>query len=203
MKSIVDTIVDKKLRIQTAGRDDYYEDEYHHAYEPTPYVVLQKLVESGYISKENTVIDYGCGKGRVDFYLASQIGCRSIGIEYDERMYSASLINMKTYTGKNRPVFICITAENYEIEEADCFYFFNPFSVEILQSVLGRILDSYYDNPRRMKLFFYYPDIEYIAYLMIKDELMFVDEINCENLFDNSNCREKILVFEIGGCGYN
>lgn len=200
MKSLDDAIVDKELKIQTTGRDAYHEDAYHHAYEPTPYGVLQRLVESGYISKENTVIDYGCGKGRVDFYLALKLGCRSIGIEYDEEIYAASLKNLSTYTGKNKPEFICIAAEHYELEAAaDCFYFFNPFSVEILKSVLGRIVESYYDNPRKMRLFFYYPDIEYIAYLMTKDEFMFVDEINCENLFEGSNSREKILVFEVGG----
>lgn len=110
---------------------------------------------------------------------------------------------MKTYTGKNRPVFICVDAEIYEIEDGDCFYFFNPFSVEILKSVLGRIVESFYDNPRLMRLFFYYPDMDYIAYLMTKDELMFADEINCESLFKGNNSREKILVFEIAGYDAN
>lgn len=40
---------DKKLRINTAGRDDSHADEYHYPYEPTPYSVLERLAESGLI----------------------------------------------------------------------------------------------------------------------------------------------------------
>ena len=54
---------DKQLNIQTIGRDDSEEDNYHHPYEPTPYSVLERLADSGYIEQENILIDYGCGKG--------------------------------------------------------------------------------------------------------------------------------------------
>ena len=53
----------------------------------------------------------------------------------------------------------------------DKIYFFNPFSVEILQKVIAQILDSYYENIRTIQLFFYYPSDEYISYLMTVDEL--------------------------------
>ena len=38
-----------------------------------------------------------------------------------------------------------------------------------------------------------------MAYLMTKDELLFVDEIDCEDLFEGKNERERILVFEVVG----
>lgn len=49
---------------------------------------------------------------------------------------------------------------------------------------MGKILESYYEEPRSMKLFFYYPADEYVAYLMTRVELMFVDEIDCSALFE-------------------
>lgn len=79
----------------------------------------------------------------------------------------------------------------------DCFYFFNPFTVEILQSVMGKIVESYYDNPRPIYLFFYYPHVDFVAYLMTKDELTFVDEIDCQDLFEGQDDRERILIFEV------
>jgi len=194
---MMDEIIDKKLKIQTMGRDDYKADDYHHPYEPTPYEVLDRLAESGYITQDNIVIDYGCGKGRVGFYLSAKLGCQTIGVEYDERMYALALKNQQTFTGRGKTEFVCIPAENYRVEEGDCFYFFNPFTVEILHSVLGKIMDSYYEKPRAMTFFFYYPDAEYVGFLMTREELMFVDEIDCEDLFDGKNCREKILVFEV------
>ena len=49
-----------------------------------------------------------------------------------------------------------------------------------------------------MQLFFYYPSDEYVSYLMTVSELCFVDEMDCQDLFDGKNIREKILVFEVG-----
>lgn len=86
--------------------------------------------------------------------------------------------------------------ENYVVPaEVDRVFFFNPFSVEILRKVLTKIEDSYYENPREIQLFFYYPSDEYISELMTVDMLYFVDEIDCRDLFDGENPRERIMVF--------
>ena len=59
---------DKRLQIHTIGRDDLNADEYRYPYEPTPYCVLERLAESGLFGENDVVLDYGCGKGRVDFF---------------------------------------------------------------------------------------------------------------------------------------
>lgn len=188
---------DKLLHIKTTGRDDSRADQYRYPYEPTPYSVLERLANSGYITKKNTLVDYGCGKGRVDFFLSYQTRCKSIGIEYDERIHVSATENQKTAVSGGRTKFVLGSAENYEVpEEADRFYFFNPFSVELLQKVMSRIEDSYYANPREMLMFFYYPSDEYVAYLMTKDEVSFFDEVDCRDLFEGEEPREKILIFE-------
>lgn len=190
---------DKKLKIDTCGRLEGHADDYHHPYEPTPYSVLERLAESGYITEDNRVIDYGCGKGRVGFFLNYKISCPVVGIEFNEKICTGALENRKRYVGgkQNALEFICADAKDYRVKDADCFYFFNPFSLEILQSVLGKLLDSYYAEPRSVQLFFYYPADEYVAYLMTRDELMFVDEIDCSDLFEGQNQRERILIFEV------
>ena len=189
---------DKLLRIKTTGRDDSMADQYRYPYEPTPFAVLERLAGSGYISKRNVLLDYGCGKGRVDFYLSYQTRCRTMGIEYDPRMYERALSNQQTAVSGRRASFVLVNAEQYPVPaEVDRCYFFNPFSVEILQKVMARILDSYYENPRNIQLYFYYPSDEYVAYLMTQELLMFVDEIDCGDLFEGKDPREKILIFEI------
>lgn len=189
---------DKLLHIKTTGRDDSHSDSYRYPYEPTPYSVLERLANSGYIRKSNTLIDYGSGKGRVDFFLSYQLRCKTIGIEYDERIYSTALSNEKNALYSTKTSFVCENAEHYIIpNEVDRFYFFNPFSLEIFRSVLARIIDSYYENPREIYLFFYYPQSDYISYLMTVDEVFFTDEISCVDLFDGNDPRERIVVFEI------
>ena len=58
---------------------------------------------------------------------------------------------------------------------------------------MGQVIT--YQNPREILLFFYYPSDEYVGWLMTVDELMFVDEIDCRDLFEGENGRERILVF--------
>ena len=189
---------DKLLRIKTSGRDDSKSNTYNYPYEPTPYEVLERLAASGYITKSNTVLDYGCGKGRVEFYLAYQTKCKTIGIEYDDRMYEKAVENQKSFGQLQRTQFVLENAVNYQVESSvDRIYFFNPFSVDILQKVMMRITESYYENPREMLLFFYYPSDEYIHYLLNSDIWTLHDEINCQDMFGGNDVREQILVFKI------
>ena len=190
---------DKLLHIRTSGRDDSHSDQHRYPYEPTPYTVLERLADSGYIRKNNLLLDYGCGKGRVDFFLSWQTRCQSIGIEYDERIYENAQKNKETAVSSGRVSFEKVDATEFVVpDQADRMYFFNPFSVEILQHVIARILESYYRNMRPIQLFFYYPSDDYIAYLMNVEELQFSDEIDCKDLLPEENPRERIVVFELG-----
>ena len=189
---------DKLLNIRTTGRDDSRADQYRYPYEPTPYSVLERLAVSGYITKKNKLVDYGCGKGRVGFYLSYQTRCRSVGIEYDERIFQDAESNRERSVSGRRTEFECRNGESYQPPaDADRFYFFNPFSLELFRKVLGRIRSSYYENPREILLFFYYPSDEYAAFLMTAGELTFFDEIDCRDLFSGDDERERILIFKM------
>ena len=189
---------DQRLQIRTAGRDESNADEYRYPYEPTPYCVLERLAEFGLIRAGDTLLDYGCGKGRVGFFLGEQLKIQTIGIEYDARIYQAALQNQKTAQAKAE--FVPTRAEQYQVPPSvDHCYFFNPFSVEILRKVMARILASWYEAPREMFLFFYYPSDEYVSYLMTVEELDFYDEIECEELFPGKDPRERILIFQLPG----
>lgn len=187
---------DKLLQIKTVGRDDTGADQDHHPYEPTPYSVLQRLADSGLIGKDDRLVDYGCGKGRVDFFLSYRTKAKTVGVEYDERIYCDALSNQKTAVSKAKTEFLLLRAETYELPpDMNRCYFFNPFSLEILQKVMARILESYYETPREIFLFFYYPSDEYISWLMSVEELDFYDEIECDDLFAGNDVRERILIF--------
>ena len=189
---------DKLLQIQTSGRDESNADEYHHPYEPTDYCVLERLAKSGFFGEDDTVLDYGCGKGRVGFFLSYRTKARSIGIEYDEHIYADALENRKSTTSRVKPDFVLTRAEEYEVPaEVNRCYFFNPFSAEILHKVMARITQSWYAHPREIFLFFYYPADEYISYLMTVDELEFYDEIECDDLFAGKDIRERIMIFQL------
>ena len=174
---------DKLLNIRTMGRDDTHADQYRYPYEPTPYSVLERLANAGYIRKGNILLDYGCG----------------IGIEYDERIYEKAAENKKDAVSSGRVEIELANAEEFAVPEtADCMYFFNPFSVEILRKVMARILESYYAEPRRIQLFFYYPSDEYLMCLSQEYNVTFVEEIDCSDISDGESRREKVVVYRVG-----
>jgi len=194
--------IEKLLNIKTSGRDDTRANTFNYPYEPTEYAVLERLVQSGLINKKNTLIDYGSGKGRVPFYISYETGCKSIGVEYDERLFTRALQNMERYIKPDKVSFVNENAVSYQIpEEADRFFFFNPFSVEVLKSVIGKIIEAWFEKGCEGEeyLFFYYPSDEYVAFLMQENRLSFYDEIDCQDIFPESreSKRERILIFEI------
>lgn len=190
---------DRLLKIHTSGRDDTGSNQYKYPYEPTPYSVLERLGNSGEIGKKNTLLDYGCGKGRVDFFLSYQTGCRSMGMEYNERIYQMALKNKEKSVSGRKVRFELADASVYQVPaEIDRCFFFNPFCVEILKKAMARILESYYENPREIRLYFYYPSEEYVRYLTDLDELDAGGMISCIDLFPGENEREKILIFSVG-----
>ena len=201
-QSEYDARQDKRLGVST-GADRYEKDDPNHSrYEPTAYRVLERLAESGWIEKGDVLADYGCGRGRVSFCLHHALGVSTVGIEYNRALYEEALGNLAGYQGRRHGAdgirFVCTNAEEYRTEEENCFYFFNPFSVKLLQAVVRRIFDSYYACPRPMKLFFYYALDSYREYLMTEEGLDYAGEIDMRDLFGGEDEKEKILIFTVG-----
>lgn len=92
-----DYLIDAKLHIDTVGRNDRFSTDHLYPYEPTSYPVLDRLIESRYIGKEDRMLDYGCGKGRVLIYLNHKIGCRAVGVELMDGFYGEALKNVDSY----------------------------------------------------------------------------------------------------------
>lgn len=186
------------LQIKTSGRDDSRSDGDHHPYEATDYCVLERLANSGYIGKKHTLIDYGSGKGRVAVFMAYQTGCHVIGVEYDERLYERALINGESAAARNRVSFVLGDAATYEVSETvDRCFFFNPFSLNTIKRVLSNIFDSFHKQERHIQLFFYYPSQETEQFLNNHWRLELDDTIDCGDLFDEDDEKEKILVYSV------
>lgn len=186
------------LQIKTTGRDDSRSDAEHHPYEPTDYCVLERLANSGYIKKQNTLIDYGSGKGRVSIFMANQTRCHSIGIEYDERLYERAIMNGESPAAKNRVSFVLGDAATFTLpDNADRCFFFNPFALHTIKRVLGNIFDSLYHHPREILLFFYYVNEEVENFLNNHVRFEAEEIIQCGDLFQEHDEKERILVYKV------
>jgi len=171
-------------------------DSRNYGYAPTPYRVLSKLSKSNLIATSDTVIDYGCGKGRAAFYLSDKTGCKAIGIDYNQGMVDAALANAKNFKHKDSVNFFQCKAEEFKLTNETCFYFFNPFSITILDKVIQNIAESLKSNPRNAKLFFYGPTEEHYRYFRNNKNLSFVTSIDCTDSKHRDPNLHVILVYD-------
>ena len=182
---------DKRLRIRTVGREDEANPHYS-PYEPTPYAVLQRLADSGHIRRRDHLLDYGCGKGRVAFFMASAIGCRVTGIDHSQKLIDMAKENRRSSRLGDRVALVCALAEQYELHVENVFFFFNPFSDKVFEGVVRRLMTR-----EDGKLILYYPSVEYTAFLSTLTEFEHVDTIDCGDLFNGRNDRERIDIYRL------
>ena len=185
---------DKSLHIQTAGREKDQGSRFM-PYEPTPYAVLLRLADSGLIAPCDRVLDYGCGKGRAAFLLASRIGCRVTGIDRSKKLITVAEENRAAFAHPELVRFLCQSAEQYQPEEENVFYFFNPFSEAVFDIVLRRIR-ACCARGARTRLLFYYPSDAYLIRLASEPFLRMREEIDCRDLFSGKDTRERILAYD-------
>ena len=144
---------------------------HYHRYEPTPYSGLDELLNQYEIKRSDRVVDFGCGKGRLNFYMHHKCGASAVGIEMNEEFYKEALDNLDRYARKVRDSkdkirFECCLAQEYEINPCDNrFYFFNPFSVQVFMNVVNNILLSVEETGREVDIILYYPSEDYIFFL--------------------------------------
>lgn len=195
-----DKLWDDKLKIFTSISDHSEEDDSNYGYDPTPYIVLEEMLKTGLLDEDDVLVDYGCGKGRLGFFLHNQTGCRVIGLDHSKRMIKKANKNLENYGSCDEIQFIHTKAEEYLPDEnANRFYFFNPFSSKVFSKVLKNIQESYEKNPREIIIFFYYSTIEYKLYLKTEPRLELIDsmEFDGEEVADEGTARLDVFRFKL------
>lgn len=177
------------------------EDNENHLYQATYYKDLITMFDEISIEPEDTLVDFGCGLGRVLFYCNSRHYCRTTGVENNPELYEKLLDNAKCYQRRfleqeQRMQFLNINAEDYEVQPEDnYFYFFNPFSGEIFKRVLEHIIESVKAHPRDINVLIYYPTFEYQR--EIRDSKLFVLKKMIKLSGYDEDPDEKVLMYHL------
>ncbi|WP_227394811.1 SAM-dependent methyltransferase [Jeotgalibacillus aurantiacus] len=193
---------DYKLRIKTGDLLELVSSSSHHnRYEATPYEALEALAEEMDLHDAAGIVDYGCGKGRVSFYLHHRFGVNVTGIELNPRLYQMALENQASYLrkfGKRRGSiqFERGLAEDYEVRnDQSLFYFFNPFSVQLFSSVVSRIMASVSQSPRKVSIILYYPTMEYLDFLGDQTPFQLKKELKIP-ILSEQNEHERFMIYD-------
>ncbi|MBY0599964.1 SAM-dependent methyltransferase [Bacillus bingmayongensis] len=196
---------DAVLNIKTVGDQKGFNKSLHyHRYEPTPYSALETLFNQYELKGSDRVVDFGCGKGRLNFYIHHACGASAVGIEMNETFYEEAMENRERYARKSRNSkdkiqFQCCLAQEYEIDPRDNrFYFFNPFSVQVFMNVVNNILLSVEEVERDIELILYYPSEDYIFFLENQTAFELKEEVRLPEAYER-NGNERFLVYGFGG----
>lgn len=179
----------------------------YNQYEATPYSILYALFQAYELEKTDGFVDFGCGKGRLLYYVHNHFGASVTGIEMDEQLYEKALANKANYLraneSKDGSIHVeCCLAEDYDIKETENkFYFFNPFSVEIFMEVINNILESVEQKERDVDVILYYPTTEYVEYLESNPSFELAQEVKVPGLYE-INHNERFLIFRFKGSAY-
>lgn len=191
------------LNIQTQGnKHEVNHSIYYHPYEPTPYSALELLFKEYEMTENDHIVDFGCGKGRLNFYIHYFHHAMVTGIEMNEHFYRDVLENKERYIRNMKCdpktiQFHCCKAEQYEIHpDENKFYFFNPFSIQIFMKVINNILRSFEIANRDIDLILYYATDEYRYFLEYQTSFELIKEIVIPHLNEKITY-ERFLIYRL------
>ncbi|MFB6468321.1 SAM-dependent methyltransferase [Cytobacillus sp. Hz8] len=194
---------DDLLNIRTRGEQEETHHSFHYyRYEPTPYSALEVLFKQYELKSHDHIVDFGCGKGRLVFYLHYLSNCSTVGVEMSGDLYQQALENRKGYLKKMRKGgegirFFHGIAEEYPIDPLDNrFYFFNPFSIQIFMNIVKNILISMEQSEREVELILYYCSDDYLYFLENQTLFELKQEIILPRIYDH-NPYERFLIYRL------
>ncbi|CAH0345425.1 methyltransferase [Bacillus sp. CECT 9360] len=198
---------DKLLNVKTEGDQKGFSKSLHyHRYEATPYRALEELFNNYQLRISDRIVDFGCGKGRLIFYINHFFNATVTGIEMSERLYQEAVENrinyFKKYNKRHDQIHLhCCLAEDYRIDPSDNrFYFFNPFSIQVFMNIVNNILVSVEDSEREVDLVLYYPSEDYIYFLENDTSFELKEEVILPGLYED-NANERFLIYRLAYLG--
>jgi SAM-dependent methyltransferase len=99
------------------------------------------------VSKQDSIIDVGCGKGRMLEFFSRYRFRRVDGLELDKGLVKIARRNVKKLGLKSK-VYNKDATEFTHWERYNYFYFYNPFPEDVMDVCLDHILSSLKEHPR-------------------------------------------------------
>ncbi len=168
---LFEVVYESRFRSATSrlvAGDDLYIDatlkQHGNPYLPSPYYFTHCAFRSlGGNVAGRSLVDFGCGLGRV-LLFASQFPFKKIvGVEASPRLSEGALANLQRYyarAGKVAPAWYVETndAARFPIpDDADIFYFGDPFGPVVLDPVVRNIVTSIERHPRPATVLYVHP----------------------------------------------
>jgi SAM-dependent methyltransferase len=128
-----------------------------HGYSVTPTSHIKKIFSVFNITKNDSFLDIGCGKGFVLTNVINFPYYKVAGLDIDKRLIEIAKKNMMILKLENR---ICLFVEDATVfanyGEYNHFFLFNPFDASIMKPVLDKIIDAH-KGKKELTIIYYNP----------------------------------------------
>jgi multimeric flavodoxin WrbA/SAM-dependent methyltransferase len=139
----------KQLKIKSGGKSL--------GYAITPESHLKQIFSAVEITGKNSFIDIGCGKGYVVTKAAEQPYNKITGIDIVPELIRTAQKNLSVLKLENRVNLCLADATTYNYDDYDHFFLYNPFSADILKTVVRSIIGSLERKPRSIIIIYFHP----------------------------------------------
>jgi SAM-dependent methyltransferase len=122
-------------------------------YSPLPYNVISRMLDRLKLSPDDTLVDLGCGKGRVLCLACRRRLQRVVGIEINHDLIEIARRNIDRIRHKKSSVeLVELLAQRWGYADATVIFMYNPFDEKTMAQVFAKLNDSYRKRPRRIKV---------------------------------------------------
>jgi len=128
-----------------------------HYYADSGGLEFDKIMANFKITTNDSIVDFGCGKGGILISLSKYPFCKIIGVEIAPDLVQIAKTNIEKLNIKNVAIENCDAAEFKQLDEYNYFYFFDPFPCNVMQDVIDNIEKSILEQPRKATIIYLNP----------------------------------------------
>ena len=154
-------VLDRGINTATRAFRPEHDNPERVMYVPSNWHVLPRALRHVGVSRNDTFIDFGCGKGRVVHQAARRRFGRVIGVEVSPELAEIARAALRTRSHQHRcddVQIVVADVTDFDVpDDLTVAYLFHPFQGETLEVVLQNIADSIDRNPRRVRLIYVHP----------------------------------------------
>lgn len=118
---------------------------------------VKKILKKLDITKDDSILDIGCGKGLFLFYARRFNFCHIDGIEYSNELSKCAEKNILKLNDARIKVFNVDARKFDDFSKYNYFFINNPFSADIMKEVACSIKKSYIKHKRRIVIIYQFP----------------------------------------------
>ena len=170
----------KKYNIEDSPKTKKTIREYN-PYERTDLLLIEELIKSNYILRDDNIVDIGCGTGIFICYLATKGFKHLLGIEINESLIGIAESNIKKIKDSfacDLAVYHCDALRFNIPDDANCFYLFNTFySKETYLLWLDMLKESMIRRNRTVRIIILFPTISSMSAISACEWITEIDRV--------------------------